>query len=61
MSFLLFTVTTKKALNLCEIKRNEVNAKLLAAQQQGTPLLGLEVPRCDSNGDYEGMQFSGSQ
>lgn len=54
-------VTAKKSLHLCEIKRKQVNDKLLAAQKQGRPLLGLQVPRCDSNGDYEGKQFSGSQ
>lgn len=42
----------------CTVAANKVNARL---QASGHMLLGLEVPRCDADGNYQGMQFAGSQ
>ncbi|KAH3751800.1 uncharacterized protein LOC127847948 isoform X2 [Dreissena polymorpha] len=48
----------KRSTGPCATKLAEVNARLEASQHM---LLGLEKPHCDANGDYLGMQFSGSQ
>ncbi|XP_045209679.2 uncharacterized protein LOC123561396 [Mercenaria mercenaria] len=43
----------------CEIT-GPCNVELYQVQQM-PPMLGREFPRCDENGRYAGMQFSGSQ
>ncbi|XP_052813858.1 uncharacterized protein LOC128240908 [Mya arenaria] len=48
----------KRDLGPCAQRLAEVNAQLDASQHM---LLGLEKPHCDTNGNYLGMQFSGSQ
>ena len=37
------------------------DSHLLAAQNAGSPLYEVEVPRCDTDGTYAAMQYIGSQ
>lgn len=37
-----------------------MTARLMAVQAAGSPLYGVEVPNCDTDGTYAGKQFIGS-
>ena len=49
------------SIETCTEKVQSVKDKLLAAQNAGSPLHGVEVPRCDTDGTYAGMQYIGSK
>ena len=58
--FVLYLVQGRST-GTCTEKAQSVSDKLLAAQNAGTPLYGVEVPRCDIDGTYAGIQYIGSQ
>ena len=58
LPFIKLRITGRRTIGPCTAAAAKVNARL---QASGHMLLGLEVPRCEANGDYKGMQFAGSQ
>lgn len=48
----------RKAVALCTASLREYELQMTSSNHM---LLGLEKPRCDSDGNFQGMQFAGSQ
>ena len=59
--FIVLYLVQGRSTGTCIEKAKSVSDKLLAAQNAGNPLYGVEVPRCDTDGTYAGIQYIGSQ
>ena len=56
-----YCLANKRTTEACTKEAESVTARQIAAMNSGTPLYGVEVPNCDVDGMYAGMQFIGSQ